>query len=334
MKLRQLPSGSWNAQVYIKNKYVSVTAKTKKECEIKIGELKKNGIKDFMTVGDALDKYIEMVTPVCSPLTIAGYKRTRKYSFQDLMKMDVRDLTDRIVQNEINKEILRPSMQTGKTISAKTVKNNFSVIASALKEQGYQFRSKLPKVHHTNEYLPEPYQVINAIKGTDIELPCLLAMWMSLRQAEIVALTKDSINGDFLTINKTRNFIDGKDTIKPYAKTDSSMRTLKMPPYIKELIQDQISDNDLIFPYTGNALHHKFRKLMKEHNIKIRFHDLRHLFASVSLTILGIPSKQVQKEGGWSSPSVMEKVYSQTFTSIDQESFTRRNEYFEKIMHP
>lgn len=337
MTIRQLPSGSWNTQVRIYGKYKSITAKTKKECEEKANKIIKYCRNGELTVGMALDKYIDLIEPVSSPLTIEGYRRCRKYAFQSLMDVDISALTDDIIQRAINDEMYRTT-PNGKRISAKTIKNNMSVIATSLARQGLRFNYKLPKTHRVNKILPEPVDVIKAVKDTEIELPCLLSIWMSLRQAEIVALTKDSIHGDFLTIDKTRNRINGKDTIKSYAKTDLSIRTLKMPPYIKHLITNTDAylngePDSLIFPYTGNSLHHRFRVAMQKAGIKVRFHDLRHIFASVSLSILNIPSRQVQKEGGWSTPTTLENIYSNTFNSLDQESYQKRNEYYDKLMH-
>lgn len=68
---------------------VSVTRSTEKECvaaaaELKAG-LKQEADPERITVGRAMDKYIELKTPVLSPSTIAGYKRIRKNLMQDLM---------------------------------------------------------------------------------------------------------------------------------------------------------------------------------------------------------------------------------------------------------
>ena len=50
---------------------------------------------------------------------------------------------------------------------------------------------------------------VTLCKGTDFELPFLLAVWLGLRTSEIRGLTWDCLDGDILTIKQA--MVDGED---------------------------------------------------------------------------------------------------------------------------
>ena len=142
-KAKKLPSGNWRVQVFDykdekgKNHYRSYTAPTKAEAEYMAAFFKKNRPpkeerKEAMTVGQAVDKYIDL-SATLSPTTLARYRNMRAFSFPDLMDMNIEDLNDQVCQREINKEIQRPKEQTGKPLSAKTIRNEWALISSSLR---------------------------------------------------------------------------------------------------------------------------------------------------------------------------------------------------------
>ena len=72
---------------------------------------------------------------------------------------------------------------------------------------------------------------VTLCKGTDFELPFLLAVWLGLRTSEIIGLTWDCLDGDILTIKQA--MVDGEDGPQlKQPKTYSGNRKLKVPPYI------------------------------------------------------------------------------------------------------
>ena len=58
----------------------------------------------------------------------------------------------------------------------------------------------------------------------------------------------------------------------------------------------------------------RLKKMIKENDIDMTFHDLRHLNASIML-MLGVPDKYAMERGGWATDSVLKSVYQQTFSS-------------------
>lgn len=348
-KIKKLKSGSWHTLVYAgttaegKREYKSITAPTKAECEYLVAEFKKQKQKTDVTrnkttLRQACNAYIEEGRPFLAPDTLNSYENMARCAFKGIMDMPLEELTQKVMEKAVEDEM--KILVHGKPISAKTIKNRWGLINAVLKKHGLHFTLRMPKVRKKNRLLPEPQEVIEIIKDTNIELPCLLAMWMSLREAEIIGITLGSIHKDLLTIDRSVTTIKGRKVVKEYAKTDESIRTLKIPPYILELIHNtevwknrtKLPKNTFLFDYTGSALYKRFKKKVKRAGLDLTFHDLRHYFASISLNKLEIPEKQVQRDGGWKTDAVMKKIYSQSFGSVEQEAFEKRNKFFNKLV--
>ena len=82
VKAKKLPSGAWNVMVYShteggKRKYVSITAASKPEAELKAAEYKANKkrlCRYDLTVNEAIERYITSKEGVLSPSTVKGYR--------------------------------------------------------------------------------------------------------------------------------------------------------------------------------------------------------------------------------------------------------------------
>lgn len=351
-KAKKLKSGSWNAVVYDykdesgKEHFKSFTAPTKAECEFLAAAFKKDKKRRKkepakITVRQAIEKYIEL-SDLLSPTTLSGYRKILNYGFPSIMDVNVEDLDNIAAQEAINLEAKRKVTRTGKIISPKTVKNEWGLVSSALHVIcKMSFDIKLPTVQQNAEELPDHRVVIQAIKGTSIELPCLLAMWMSLRMSEVRGLMCSSIRDGYLYVERVMVVVDGVDVLKSDAKTQSSKRRLKVPDYVMDLIEGQESymrykktgTDELLFFCSRDLIYRRFKKAMKNVSINMSFHDLRHLYASISLNLLGLPQKVIQVSGGWSSSATMNKVYSQSFEQAQQIADNKREEYFNGIIN-
>lgn len=344
-KIEKLPSGSWRVRVTYQTpqgrKVKSITAPTKAEARQREAEFRavKSKAPSYDTLREVVDKYIDL-SEMLSPTTISAYKKIRDFAFQGIMDMKVSDLTDFVMQQAINQECRRTVERTGKQISPKTVKNEYGLLSSALKTVcNLSFNVRLPKVQHKNEDLPDPKIVFDAIKGTPVELPCLLAMCCSLRLSEVRGLMCSSIKGDYVYVDSVVVDVNGAEIRKAYAKTDKSIRRVYLPQNVKKIALSSDSyvrykntgkDSPLV-PMSRNQIHHYFMRRMKDEGIDLSFHDLRHMYASIALNILHIPERFVMDAGGWSTPNVMKKVYSQSFDKERKKSDEKLNDFFRAL---
>lgn len=344
-KAKKMKSGNWRCLVYShtdlegKRHYESFTAPTKKEAEYMAAEfvMHKNRMKDSRnwTLGEAIDKYIELKRPVLSPTTISRYESIRAHAFQDIMDIPIQKLTSNMLQDAINSEIRRkPADKRTTSLSPKTVRNNYGLIASTLKrycpDQSYTV--DLPKRARKIRTLPLPEEIYEAVYGTDIELAVLLAMWLSFTVSEIRGLTKSkSIDGDYITIREVLVNANGMDVRKDLAKEETRNRRHHMPEYIKNLI-DQVK-GDVIVPYTPSQLYKKLQKALRDADVPlISFHDLRHINASL-MAMLRVPDKYAQERGGWKTDHVMKSVYMETFSDERKRVDDLIDDYFKEKLH-
>lgn len=156
-------------------------------------------------------------------------------------------------------------------------------------------------------------------------MPALLAMWLSFTASEIIGLRKStsiSSDGKYITVKDVIVTNEhGKQVVKNKGKQPTRNRTLRIPDYIKKLI-DQVETDQLV-PITVPTLSKRWARLVTRSGIpKMTFHDLRHVNASV-MALLMIPDKYAQDRGGWKSDHIMKSVYQQTFSSerelVDQQ---------------
>lgn len=74
-----------------------------------------------------------------------------------------------------------------------------------------------------------------------------------------------------------------------------------------------------------------FYRLCEKNGIKhYRFHDLRHVFASVSIA-LNIPTEYIRKDMGHKSDRMIKAVYGHMMEETRKEHSDRRAEYYEKL---
>ncbi len=283
---KKLPSGSWRVNQYIgkdvdgKRKYKSFTADTKKEAEFLAAEyvLKNKTMLEQKVLGNLIDNYIENRKNILSPTTIDGYRKIRRNNFQQLMDLPIDKITNEVLQQAINLESLEKS--------PKTIENSIGLIKTVLKRNSYyRYEVTLPRKKKKRKDLPQPKVLLSLLKGTDIELPCLLAMWQSFRMSEIKGFKKSDIEDGVISVNRVMVYVEDHGYIvKELAKTDKSSRSLKLPEYLLSLINAVPDDQEYLVNMTGAMIYNRFVKLLKKNNVKpIAFHDLRSVNASIML---------------------------------------------------
>lgn len=323
----------------------------KKEAELMATEFslnKKTRLKTNITLGEAIDKYISGLNPpICSVTTISGYKKIRAYAFQSIMDIPVKSITESILNQAIILESSRKSIRyangkksknEGKVISAKTVRNEYGLISAVLniyRKDINMNEIKLPKTAPKIKELLSPEVIYSVVKGTEIELAVLLAMWLSFSESEICGLTRSKSlleNGKYICIDEVVVYADGKEHRKDIAKTHTRKRVLQLPVYIKSLIDNIPEAQNRLVEFSGHALYDRFRRILEANNLPhMTFHDLRHVNASV-MAVLQIPDKYALERGGWKTDYVMKKVYTHTFSQDRERIDNVVDNYFSQVV--
>lgn len=358
---KKLPSGQWRTLVYShselvynadgslkrdkdgkpakKRVYESFTADSKKESEwmatrFQMEKDRRQNVSK-LTLRECIDQYIKDCDGVLSESTVHGYRIIQQNAFQDsIMDMPIRKLTNSVLAAAVNTESGRLSTarnHRGKTISAKTVANEYGLITAVINRYapGVDCTVKLPQKKKRFHELSMPEQIVNIIRGTEIELPVLLSMWLTLSMSEIKGLTKSkSIQGDYLIVKDVMLTVNGKEIIREVGKQPTRNRKHRIPPYIKNLI-DEVETDQLV-TMSGKALYHRWTRILEKNGLPhMTFHDLRHVSASV-MALLRIPDKYAQERGGWATDHVMKSVYMETFSQERVRADDIVDNYFEE----
>lgn len=352
-KARKLKSGSWHCKVLShteilpdgrkKRIYESFTVKDpsragKRLCEKLAADWADSRVDrhDDATVGEVIRKYIDMKERVLSPATIRGYENYYNSCYDRISAEPAAGLTAPAVQVWINELALE--------YKAKYIKNVYALFHASMSFYGYpELRVSLPTGPQFVAHVPCDEEIRKLISYLDhdigrqtkreTKMAILLAAFGSLRRGEICALTVDDFDG--CRVRVCKDIVMDKDGIsvtKHTPKTDSSNRIVVLPQFVI----DQLGLPDLhgrIIKATPEMISNRFRRAvrMSGADIPFRFHDLRHYYVSIAHA-LGIPDAYVMAQGGWSSDSVMKRVYRsalQDRAAIEQKKL---NDHFSEVV--
>ena len=153
--------------------------------------------------------------------------------------------------------------------------------------------------------------------------------WCGIREGELLALTPSDFDFEKMTVSITKSYqrIDGRDIITD-PKTPKSVRTIKMPDFLSDEIQNFIGQiygikpTDRLFPITKHYLKHEMERGSKIAGVKrIRIHDIRH--SAISLLIeMGFSAVAIADRVGHESIDITYR-YAHLFPSTQNEMATK-----------
>lgn len=335
----KLPSGSWRCQITVDGKRLSVTGSTKKEAEYKAVEIAsghKRQLTVGITVGEAVRRYIDSRDAMRSPSTIAGYEKILRMDLGPIAEIPLKKFTPQIYQAFVN-DLSRGITRRGTARSPKTIYNICGLVSSALRytDPSIRLDPALPEQRKRFVKLLDPARVNELVTGTDIELPVLLAMWLSLSMSEIRGLTVRSVSDGVLIVQGAVIDVQGEAIHKLSNKEYSRTRMLPLPSRIRALIERTDAwqrGSGYLVPMTGQALYKRWIRMQQAAGIQepMTFHQLRHLNASIMLA-LGIPDTYAMERGGWSTPDTLKRIYQHTIDSRRSSYDDRIDDYFRSL---
>ena len=326
---RKLPSGSWFVRVQKDGKAVSVTRPTRKEAEaealrIKLGDKQ---VHKSETLRDAVNEYIDKRRNTRSPATIRGYVTIANNRFQQLMNMDVNEITRDDCMKAMNEEAAR--------MSAKTLKSSWLFISSCIYEKtSKRFHLDLPQVIPPDRPWLDPEQIkvfLSAVHGKKCEVPALMAL-SSLRRSELMAVQWKDIDLEKGTLKVTGAVVPdehNKMVYKEETKNLSSRRTVPIIPQLREALGTMPHDSDFVVTCHPATVWSQINQVCEEAGLpKVGVHGLRHSFASLAYH-LGIPEKEAMKIGGWADDRTMHKIYTHLADKDMAEAQNKFTQFYE-----
>lgn len=321
---KKLPSGNWQIKVYSHTEYVdgkpkrireSFTASTKAEAEYQAALFKRKNKRRLpreLTLGDALQGYIDSKDGILSPSTIRGYRQMKRTYLCGLQEEPLSHLTNLKLQAALNQE------RKLHALSPKTMRNIAGLLSAAISlyMDDFRFKVTLPEKERYDYYLPTQEEITAILaftEGSELHTAILLAACLGLRRGEICALKWNDFDWEkkIVRINKATVLTDTEQWKTKKPKSYAGDRVLSLSDgLIQELKKIKSSGN--VIASTPTQVSHRFMRAVKAAGLEhFRFHDLRHFNASLMLSE-GIPDKYAVERMGHSTTAILKSVYQHT----------------------
>jgi len=284
--------------------------------------------------------------------TIKGYHDCERRSYAAIGHLRMDKITTRAIQKFIlNLGEDGVNMQNGKGMSPKSIKNYLSFISTifnyAVKQgvvktnpcRGVSLPT-IPQVERDCYTLEEAQQFLELLENEPMEWRVLftLATYGGFRRGELFGLEWQDIDFDtgVVTIQRTSLYIKEKGVFTDTPKTKNSIRYLKLPDYVMDLLKrykaeqaerqlqlgnQWVNTGRLLAGWNGapmnpSSARNWVQRFCKRTGMrKMNVHSFRHLNASLLITS-GTDVKTVSAALGHKQVSTTLNIYGHTFAAV------------------
>jgi integrase len=299
-----------------------------------------------LTVAEHLRQWLDgYVKTNCSPRTLDGYRSIIDHHLIPAMgHVPLRQLQPTVIQTYYGEACGR--------LSARTVHHHHRVLSQSLKyavRQGYLGRNPCdlvdppsPRRKTMRTLTPVEVDILLLTANESSYYPIIYAALSSgLRQAELLGLRWRDIDFNTQSISVAQVLYKRQGVCQfKEPKTEHSRRRVAMTPKLGVFLEDYRAErealyhdldvalalDDLVFashdgrPVDPGVLSHAFSRLAKTAGLgNVRFHDLRHTFASLML-LRGAKPKVISEALGHASVAFTMDVYSHIIDGMQEDA--------------
>jgi len=305
------------------------------QARLALGESALPATQPGITLSAYASTWLEHIRQVRKHTTHADYtKRLEQWILPALGKLELREITREKVRNLVTEQL-------GKSLSSKTVQNNTRCLSSLLSQAvedglipvnvALKPGKLLPKVSTRRSINPfTRMEVATLLETANDKAPryypfLLCAVRTGMRLGELLALQWDDLDFHGRLITVQRNYTHGKLSTPKSGESRRVDMSLELCQALRDLrterhleaaangwkhLPDWVFCNengDLLDP--DNLRHRVFYYLLDKAKLRrIRFHDLRHTFASLLLQ-QGESPVYVKEQMGHSSIQITVDIY-------------------------
>ena len=355
--VRKRADGRWEGRIVIGHKaggtpiYKSVFAKTQKELMPKlhglIDEYRGVEVTDCdMTLEEWAERWMtEYAEPTLRASTVRGYRSNLKtYINPALGDRQLRAIRQKDVQRFYNALKRRRVERGGEVvpIADSTVRKAHlllheimdAAVSARLISRNPTNGTKVPKANYAPKAILNEEQLdrfMDAIRAEPIWYDFFYTeMTTGLRRGEICGLKWSDLDeiGGRLTVRRTVKKGPGGELEVGETKTEKGMRTILLPSSTLDVLKERRKSavSEWIFPSLRNpaepvapsSAYHRLKVILKNAGLPdIRFHDLRHTFATHALTS-GVDAKTLSGILGHTNASFTLDTYTHVTTGMQE----------------
>jgi integrase len=298
-----------------------------------------------LTVAEHLRNWIEGVKTSCSQRTVDGYQSVvENHLIPDMGHIQLKDLQPQTIQAFYGNA-------RGK-LSARTVLTWHRILSQSMKyavRQGYLGRNPCDLVvapravkKAMRTLTPGEVEVLlKAAEGSPHYPVIYMAINCGMRQAELLGLRWRDVDLDMLSVSVSQVLYKRRGVcIFKEPKTTGSRRSVAMTPKLAQFLREYraeresvcwhqgrpLSLDDLVFAYPNGkpldpcTLTHTFSRIARGAGLdRVRFHDLRHSFASLML-MRGAKPKVISEALGHASVAFTMDTYSHIISGMQEDA--------------
>ena len=321
--IRQRSNGTWEGRLTIDGERKSFYAKSKTELRKKLTDIQSQvDTSSFIDESDlTLSQWVKTWEEDClqgvTQSTRSKYERDmRNYILPVIGKVRIRDLRPDIIR-----KVYRSMEKKG--LSEKTIKNAHGTLHTALEQAVTDELIKTnvcdkvkppkqdkPKVVMRPLIDDEVKRFLQEIQGNRFESLYFVALFTGMRESELIGLTWDCVDFDRQTIHLYRQLKREEKKVGVYVFTKikkKKERTFAPPSQVFDILKkvkrqqtewklkyglssSWKNKDNLVFTYEDGSnvstrtVYNNFKAIVSRMGIKeVRFHDLRHTFATLAL---------------------------------------------------
>ena len=363
--IRSKGRGSWQVQIYAGvgpdgkyRRHFETIHGRKSDAQKRLNELLVNLEKGIyapsgrLTVAEHLHNWLEgYVKTNCSPRTLDGYQSIIEHHLiPALGQLQLKHLHPQAIQKYYG--------QACEKLSPRTVHHFHRVLSQSLKfavRQGYLGRNPAemidppsPRKKAMRTMTPSEVEVLlDMAKDSDYYPAIYTALSTGLRQAELLGLRWRDVDLDMLAISVSQVLYKRRGVCQfKEPKTSHSRRRVAMTPKLALFLRQYRAEREGLFLVLGKpltldslvfsniegkpmdpcVLTHAFGRIVARARLKgVRFHDLRHTFASIML-LRGAKPKVISEALGHSSVAFTMDTYSHIIDGMQEDAMALLDE--------
>lgn len=349
MTTMQLPSGSWRAIAYLGKdssgrqirKSFTHPDKTQVIAMAAAYEAQHKTITDRLSFREAMHRFLRAKKPFLDLSTFCDYEskcRVLSDNYPTFCAKHVHAITSADLRSLIA-EMLTPKpprhrlQHQPRAMAPKTIKNYLGFISGVFRNEQIPMPVvDQPKNAEPEIYVPTDAEVrilLDAVRGSEMYIPILLAAFGPLRRGEICALEYPrDFDGNVIHVQEAIGRVRNSETYRKDPKTPTSNRFIEMP----DAVIDAIRKNGYVTRLAPGTITSRFPHVLKGADLPpFRFHDLRHYCVS-TLHAQGVPDAYIMKRGGWKTDRVLKAVYRHTLADREAIFAARAVSHFDQII--
>ena len=171
---------------------------------------------------------------------------------------------------------------------------------------------------------------MEAAKGTEMEIPILLAAFGPMRRVEICALDRSDVAGTRVHVHRNMVLDENRKYIIKSPKSYAGDRFIDFPSFITDKIP---KGNGRVTELNPNMITQRFNHVLMHAGVPhFRFHDCRHYCASI-MHAIGVPDAYIMERGGWGNDGTLKNVYRHAMADQREKMSDKTNGHFDAMYH-